>query len=189
MSRTVFWKDWIAVLKIQVTANVINFNECSSGRYLLDGWTFCKQTWNNDASSKAGVSRKKIGLLSSKSQSRSKYDRFCRRVYWNRSSAFYTKWAYTDVNTEPLSITRHTLGGGGGIKLHNDTDFVYLGNYVNFGPVSSDEGKLVWRHNTFLSQAILVVNGIVLTLASGVKQNLILKWSVDSFNVKQQSQK
>ena len=58
--------DCSVVVKVKVTEKVQNSSECLCGRYLLNCWTFCDQTWYGDASSWARVSCKKIGLLSSK---------------------------------------------------------------------------------------------------------------------------
>ena len=74
-------KNWIAAFMVKVIAKVQNVNECLSGWYLLNCRTFCYQTWYGDASSWAGVSYKKIGLLSLRSRSQggfiwSKYDSF-----------------------------------------------------------------------------------------------------------------
>ena len=55
-------------VKLKVAEKVQNCSECSSGRYLLNCWTFCNQTCYDDASSWARESGKKIGLLSSSSE-------------------------------------------------------------------------------------------------------------------------
>ena len=57
--------DCSVAVKLKVAEKVQNCSECSSGRYLLNCWTFCNQTCYDDASSWARVSGKKIGLLSS----------------------------------------------------------------------------------------------------------------------------
>ena len=61
--------DCFVVVQLKVTGKVQNSSECSSGQYLLSFWTFCNQTWYDDATSWAKVSCKKIGLLSSNSGS------------------------------------------------------------------------------------------------------------------------
>ena len=67
--------------KVKGTVKVQNVNECLSRYYLLNHRTFSYQAWYGDASSWAGVSCKKTGLLSSRSRSQqglieSKYDSF-----------------------------------------------------------------------------------------------------------------
>ena len=57
--------DCSVAVKLKVAEKVQNCSECSSGRYLLNCWTFCNRTCYDDASSWARVSGKKIGLLSS----------------------------------------------------------------------------------------------------------------------------
>ena len=58
--------DFSVVVKVNVKGKVQNSSESLSGRYLLNCWTFCNQTWNGDASSWSRVLCKKIGLLSSR---------------------------------------------------------------------------------------------------------------------------
>ena len=61
--------DCSVVVKVKVTERAQNSSECSSQRYLLNGWTFCNQTWYGNALSWTQVSCKKIDLLSSSSRS------------------------------------------------------------------------------------------------------------------------
>ena len=100
VSQSVLWKKKNTAFKVKDTAKVQNVNKCLSRWYLLKRQTFCYHTWYGDASSglswffepsqpqritsglaswRAGVSCKKIGLLSSWSGSQqgliwSKYD-------------------------------------------------------------------------------------------------------------------
>ena len=67
-SQSVKWKCYIAMFKVKASVKVHNFIICLFG-YLLNCWTFCSQTWYEDASTWAGVFCKKIALLSSRSRS------------------------------------------------------------------------------------------------------------------------
>ena len=83
ISWSVFWKawvvvlkvkvtskvqtfSWIAVLKVKVTSEVQTFNECSTGRVLLNRWTFCNQIWHGDAWPWTRVAFQKTNLPSPK---------------------------------------------------------------------------------------------------------------------------
>ena len=61
--------DCSVVVQVQVTEKVWHSNECSSGLYLLNCWTFCNQTWYGDATSWVKVPCTRIGLLSGSSGS------------------------------------------------------------------------------------------------------------------------
>ena len=69
LSQNVWWEYWIAVFKVKVTAKVQIVMECLSCRYLLNRWTFCDQTWCDEALSWAWVSCWKICVLTSRSRS------------------------------------------------------------------------------------------------------------------------
>ena len=58
--------SWIAVLKVKVTSEVQTFNECSTGRVLLNRWTFCNQIWHGDAWPWTRVAFQKTNLPSPK---------------------------------------------------------------------------------------------------------------------------
>ena len=74
-----------------------------------------------------------------------------------------TGWGYTDSNTMASCISKHELEGvgmGGGVPC-NETDLVYLGNYVKFTATSSDKARFV---------TIVFVNGILLALTFEVNR-------------------
>ena len=80
-----------------------------------------------------------------------------------------------------LWLRAHNDGrGGGGCRARRYTLFI-LGTMSTSVQFSSDKGRFVWRYNTFLSQAVVFANGILLALASGV--NKMKKQSVHLFNV------
>ena len=53
VSRSVLWKDWIAVFKVKVTAKIHSFNACPD-EIFETAERFFNQTWYGDASSLAG---------------------------------------------------------------------------------------------------------------------------------------
>ena len=61
-------KNLITASEVKVTAKVQNVNECLSGRYLLNRWTFYYQTCYVDALPWTRASSKKSGLLYSRSR-------------------------------------------------------------------------------------------------------------------------
>ena len=98
MSRIVLRKDWIAVFKVKGAAKVSHFNECLSGQYLLNGWTFCKQTWNSDESSKLESQPKRL-IYYLQGHGHSKDNDYFYRIYRTaESDQEQTNWAYTDSN-------------------------------------------------------------------------------------------
>ena len=70
-SQCVLWKNWMTAFKVKVAVKAQNVSECLSG-YLLNHRTFCCQTCYDYAASKARVSFRKIGSLSSMSRSQQK---------------------------------------------------------------------------------------------------------------------
>ena len=94
----VLYRNWIAVFKVKVTAELQNVSECLLRWYFLNHRTFYYQNWCCDASSWARVSFKKIDFLSSRSRSQwriiwSKHDFLIYLLsYWSCATKLGLVW-------------------------------------------------------------------------------------------------
>ena len=79
---------------------------------------------------------------------------------WTRSSA-----NKMDIHLRQhcdLSITKQNGGWGWEVAgiCRGRRQILLIFETVNFSTISSDIGRFVWRHNTFLDQAMVFVNGV-----------------------------
>ena len=111
-----------------------NFNKCSSGGYILNGWTFCKQTWHEDTWSQAGLScRDLFSIFKVTVAVNAHIIKILLFLKYRtaESDQMQTKWTYTDHNTVTSNITKQNGGWGwevAEILPESKTNFVNLWN-------------------------------------------------------------
>ena len=101
-SWIVVWKDFGLLCCGQDHRNGSKSEWMFTGQYLLNCWTFCNQTWYGDAPSRARVSCKKLGLLSSSSRSR-----WCLILSNNYDCFFHICWTAELFATKFNSVVHH----------------------------------------------------------------------------------
>ena len=99
--------------------------------------------------------------------------------YWTAEpDQMQTKWGYTLTTTLWLRVSLSKMGGWGwevAVICRGRRQTLLVFETVHFSTISSDKGRFVWRHNTFLDQAMVFVNGIVQALAFRFKKKKKLK--------------